>query len=170
MAPGSSEAGPSRAQGPAGGFTLLEVVVVVAVLAVVAGLMVPSLSRTRGQGVVAVSERLVLLVNRARQEATLQSRTWRVQLEPAERRYRFQRREEDEFQEVASGPFGPRQAPAAVRWEELRIDGEPTQGTAVVHLYPTGEQDSFRLTLRGPDNQRTVALDAVGRARIENGG
>jgi general secretion pathway protein H len=158
----------ANGRGPGqGGFTLLEVLVVVAIIAVLAAMVVPSLGGSRGRDVQNAAERMVLLLNRARQEAVLTSRTWRLVLEPGEGSYRFQLRGGREYQGVKTEPFSGAHRPAAVRWADLEINGQRARGGGEVYLYPTGEQDSFRLTLRSGDHRRVVTMGPVGRARVE---
>lgn len=148
------------------GFTLLELLVVVTLVAVLAGMVVPYLGGSRGRDVADAARRLVLLVNRAQQEAALGARVWRLVLDPAEATYRFQRRSGEDFSGVKAAPFaGPHRA-AGVSWGELTVNGQPAIKEAVVYLYPTGEQDAFSLTLRAGEHERTVVMDPVGRARL----
>ncbi|MFA9462051.1 GspH/FimT family protein [Thiohalorhabdus methylotrophus] len=149
------------------GFTLLELLVVVALVAIMMGLVVPSLGLSTGRSLSEAADRMVLLVNRARQEAVLSTRTWRVVLEPEEGSYRFQKRRGQEFDQAKESPFAAVRRDPGLRWEKLVINGAPASGSGEVYLYPSGEQDTFRLTLRNGDKRRTVVLGPVGRARVE---
>ncbi|MFB6259457.1 MAG: GspH/FimT family pseudopilin [Thiohalorhabdaceae bacterium] len=150
------------------GFTLLEVLVVVAIIAVLAAAVVPSLGTNRGRDVQNTAERLVLLINRAQQEAVLSSRAWRLVLEPGESTYRFQARKGDSFQAVEVGPFKGAHRTANIRWSDLAINGQRSGEKGEVYLYPSGEQDPFRLTLRTREQSRTVTMGPVGDARVES--
>jgi type II secretion system protein H len=160
---------PGKPHGPERGFTLLEVLVVVAIIAVLAAMVVPSLGGNQGRDVQNAANRLVLLLNRAQQEAVLSSRTWRLVLEPGEGVYRFQVRGTEAFQAVKAEPFRGAHRPAHVRWADLEINGQGATAGGEVYLYPTGEQDTLRLTLRAGLHHRTVAMDPVGKARVESG-
>ena len=140
---------------------------VVALVAIMTGLLVPSLGVTSGRNLNDAAHRLVLLINQARQEAVLSSRTWRVVMDPEKGSYRFQQRYGKEFEGVKEAPFASVRRDPGVEWDELDINGEVASGAGEIYLYPTGEQDSFRLTLRSEDHERTVVLDPVGRARVE---
>ncbi|MFP4560583.1 MAG: Tfp pilus assembly protein FimT/FimU [Thiohalorhabdus sp.] len=167
-APGSCRRGdPCAAPGRQNGFTLLELLVVIALVAIITGLMVPSLNGGGGRSVVEAADRMVLLVNQVRQEAMLSSRTWRVVLDTEERSYRFQVREGQDFEKVEQSPFASVRQDPEIEWGALSINGEEANGEGEVYLYPTGEQDAFRLTLEREDTRRTVVLDPVGRARVE---
>lgn len=153
------------------GFTLLELLVVLAIVGVLAGLVVPSLGGSEQRQLQREAEKLVLLVNRARQEAVLSSRIWRLVLSPAEGSYRFQRQGPDgNFAPVEGGLFGKTHQMPGVTWDELTINGQPGMESGEVHLFPTGEQDGFRLSLSAGDYSRVIELDVVGRARLRQNG
>ena len=140
---------------------------VLAIIGILAGLVVPSLRGTEGRRLYNQAEQMVLLVNRARQEAVLSSRIWRLVLEPAEGRYRFQKQGADgEFVAPEGGLFGHAYQTEGVGWRELSINGQPALSAGEVMLFPTGEQDSFRLTLGAGERTRTVRLQIVGPAEL----
>lgn len=136
-------------------------------IGVLAAMVVPTLGGSDGRKVVDAAHRLTLLVNRARQETSLSSRVWRLQLDPAETRYRFQRRQGEGFAAPERAPFRDWHPTPGLAWPSLTVNGRRAPEGGAVHLYPTGEQDSFRLTLESDGRRRTVALDPVGRARVE---
>jgi len=159
----------AKPQAGAEGFTLLEILVVVTVIGILAGMVVPSLMGQRGRDVNDAAERLILLINRAQQEAKLSGRVWRVVLEPGAGRYRFQERSGDEFRAVGFRPFRDARETPGIRWRRLTVNGQRAQGTASVHLFPTGEQDAFGLILAADDHRRRVVMGPVGRARVARG-
>jgi type II secretion system protein H len=152
------------------GFTLLELLVVLAIIGILAGLVVPTLRGTEGRRLHNEAEKMVLLVNRARQEAVLGSRVWRLVLEPGEGRYRFQSRPPGgDFAAPDGDLFGRPHVIDGLDWEKLVINGQPALGEGQVLIFPTGEQDSFRLTLAVEDNTRTVRMQVVGPAELLSG-
>lgn len=142
---------------------------VVAIIAVLTAMVVPNIGGSRGRDVSDAAHGMVLLINQARQEASLTSRVWRVVLDPEEGQMRFQQRSGGDFAGVERSPFRRPRSYPGVRWGALTVNGDRARGVAEVYLYPTGEQDTFRLTLRAGDFDRTVVMDPVGRARVEEG-
>lgn len=159
---------PRRRDGESG-FTLLEVLVVVTIVAVLAGVIVPTLGGSRGRDLTDTAHRMTLLINHARQEAALSSQVWRLVLEPGAGRFRFHQRTGGDFEPVRRDPLGGKHRTPGIEWGRLTVSGQGAAGSAEVYLYPTGEQDPFRLTLRAGRKERTVVMDPVGRARVENG-
>jgi len=50
----------------------------------------------------------------------------------------------------------------------VEVNGQAAETGGEVYLYPTGEQDTLRLTLRAGKHRRTVVMDPVGKARVES--
>lgn len=139
---------------------------VVAVIGILAGMVVPSLVGQRGRDVADSARRMALLINRAQQEAQLSASVWRVVLDGSQGRYRFQKRAGEGFRAVDWEPFRTPKETPGIRWQALEVNGQPARGEASVHLFPTGEQDAFTLTLVAGDHRRRVVMDPVGRARV----
>ena len=143
-----------------GGFTLLELVVVVFIIGILMTLIVPSLNDGRSRSLNDMSHQMVLLINQARQEAVLSSRIWEILFDREAGVYSFRQLTGTQFKSFADGPFAPVRTMSAAD-----INGEPVPATAAVYLFPTGEQDAFRLVLSADGLKSTVVMGPVGPAR-----
>ncbi len=152
------------------GFTLLELLLVVTIVAVLVGMVVPSIGGSDARRLNDAARELVLLLNRARQEAALGMTTWRLVAEPGEGRYYFEKRQDDGFTRPKQSPFASVRQTRGLEWRTLGINGQRAVGPGEVYLYPTGEQDALRLTLRSGDRARTVEMAPIGRAGLAGEG
>jgi len=146
----------------AGGFTLLELVVVVIIIGVLMSLAVPSLSNSRGRRLTEMSEQMVLLINQARQEAVLSSKVWKVIFDRDADSYSFGQRNGSEFEQVSDGPFASVRTVPSIDFYDLEINGQQSSAEGSVYLFPTGEQDTFRLVLRAGEQKRIILMGPVG--------
>ena len=151
----------------AGGFSLLELLVVVIIITVLLGLVVPGLGGARSRGLADVAERLSMIINHARQEAVLTSSVWLLEIDPVENIYRFRQRPEFEFKQVVRAPFAETRLQPDISFNELEINGLSALETGQVYLFPTGEQDTFRLILQSGDSRQSIAMGPLGPARAQ---
>ena len=148
------------------GFTLLELLVVILVIGILLGLVMPGAGVRSGQDLTDTAGRLSMTINQARQEAMLTSRTWRLEIDPGENVYRFRQRLEEEFVQVSREPFAQTRLHPGISITDLEINGQNTLGTGLVYLFPTGEQDTFRLTMQYSDRKRILSLGHLGPSQV----
>lgn len=158
-------------QGPGGlttarGFTLLELLAAVAIIAILAGLALPGLEGPWRRDLAVAAERLSMVINHARQEALLSSRPWRLELDPDGGRYHFSRRDDNEFTPVSAPPFAETRLPPGVSLRELAINGQAAEAVGLVYFLPTGEQDAFRAVLQSGARKRVIVMGPTGPARM----
>ncbi len=137
------------------------------IVVILASLVVPRLHPNLDREANASAERMVLLINQAREEAVMSSRVWQVVFEPDEQSYRFLQYVGNEFIDVSLQPFAGVQQLENVSLNQLEINGEVRADTGEVYLFPTGEQDAFRLIVQGEQQQFVVVMGPVGEAGVE---
>lgn len=148
-------------------FSLLELLAVLAIIAVLLGLVAPALGNHGGRDLHGAAEQLLLRINQARQEAVVSARIWRVVFNMGAGTYHFEQREGARFVMRKEAPLAAAELPAGIRFSTIRINGEQGFSVGRVHLFPTGEQDTLRLTLSDEEQQRIISMGAVGEARPE---
>ena len=152
----------------AAGFTLLELMVVIVFIAILVSFIVPSININSGRQLSDAAERMVLLINLAQQEAVLSSRIWQVVFDGDEDSYTFQQYSGVEFDDVTMRPLSGKHRVEDVSLNELELNGQiMSSNSGEVYLFPTGEQDPFRLVLKSGPHKYMVAMNPVGPAWME---
>jgi len=153
------------------GFTLLELLVVVGIIAIIVSLVGVQLARSPGEVVRNESERLALLMQAARDEAILQGRVFAFGA--ARDSYRFLRLDPEGKLQVTKDDelLRPRTLPAGVSIESLQVEGaggEVTQQRGVV-LQPSGDLPGFRIQLAGAGVRWVVVGSPDGTIKVQAG-
>jgi general secretion pathway protein H len=152
-----------------GGFTLIEILVVVAIIVVMVGLAGAQLMRGPGDLVREESERLALVLRAAREEAILQGRVYAFGA--GRESYRFLRLERNGRLKATSGDdlFRPQRMPPGIVIEALQIEGagEATQDGVV--FLPSGELPAFRIVLKSGSARWSVVGAPDGTIRAQAG-
>jgi len=157
----------------ASGFTLIEVLVVLVIIVVVIGVAASKLLPTAGDRAREEAERLVLLLQTARQEALLNGTLYAFAADKRgysflrlDGRGRLRRVDDDEL-------LRARRLAPGVRIVALRVEGSGDAQEDGVLLSPTGELPAFTLVLEDADArwrivgrpQGEFVLEADGHAR-----
>jgi type II secretory pathway pseudopilin PulG len=147
---------------------LLEFLIVIVIIAILAGLALPMARGISGHDATRAAEHMALLVNQAQLESMMTSRIWKLVIDTSGNSYHFQSLgPSGDFDNIATGsPVAGEHVYTGVDLGELIINGMEAVSGGEVFLFPTGEQDTFSVTLRQADQQRTVTMDPVGPAGV----
>lgn len=149
------------------GFTLVEILASLSILAVLASLVVPIIGDGRARAVTDAAERFAMLLNQAREEVVLTGRWWRLDIDAPAALYRFAERVDGRFVPVMLAPFTGDHVVVGVELREMVVNGEPAADMGGIVLLPSGEQDSLRLVFASGPFRRRVAVPPMGPARVE---
>ena len=149
------------------GFTLIEILVVVAIIVVIVGLAGIQLIRGPGDLVREESEHLALLLRAAREEAILQGRVFAFGA--GRESYRFLRLERNGRLKLASGDelLRPQRMPAGIVIEALKIEGAGEAAQDGVVFLPSGELPAFRIVLKSGGARWSVVGTPDGTIRAQ---
>jgi general secretion pathway protein H len=130
------------------GFTLIELVVVMLLLAIMAGMIVVNLNPSDPADVRQEAERLALLIQAAQQEAILQGHVYAITLE--RRGYHFLRlNQKGALARVSQDEvLRARELPGDMRISAVEVDGKLQGETPGIVLLPSGQLPVFTITLR----------------------
>jgi len=162
---------PARAAGGRSrGFTLIEVLVVVAIIVVIVALAGVQLMRGPADVVREESEHLALLLRAAREEAILQGRVYAFGA--GRETYRFLRLEPDGRLKTTADDevFRPQRLPPGVRIETMRVEGAGEAERNGLVFLPSGELPEFRIVVAGGGVSWSIvgAPDGTISARIDS--
>jgi general secretion pathway protein H len=140
---------PSRLRegtGVGNGFTLVELMVVIAILAVVTAAVILAIPDPRGR-LIDEAESFAARAHAARDDAILQSRDMRLRVTPAG--YSVERRRQGRWQALTDKPFAP------ARWSEdtgadaAQIDFDATGGAVPTTVILTRDGERVAVTVSG---------------------
>lgn len=156
----------ARAIACSSGFTLLEILIVVAILGIAAGIAVATLDGDERGTLEREARRFAGALEYAARRAELRHETlgvsaadgqWRFWLRAADGRWRTL--SEDE-------PLAPRALPASFFAAPLAYAGQPLALQAIVPLRPSGRNEPYAFLLAGPTLQALVSADPMNRVAV----
>lgn len=121
------------------GFTLLELVLVLAVLAIIAGMAAPTLRGfVHGRNVPDAAAQLVSLTRWAHTQAIAEGRVYRLNVDPAAGKYWETTEDGTGVQKTGTSLGRTYQVAEGVRSE---TDMPTDKGTQIIHFYPNGRTE-----------------------------
>ena len=145
------------------GFTLLELLVVMLLLAIIAGMVGVNLMRDPATTVREEAQRLALLLQTAQEEAILQGTLYAISLEPA--RYQFlQLNDEGVMKSIDTDALlRPRELPEGVEIVDVLIDGASSdQEKTGFIITPLGDLPNFAIVFEHDGHRWQVEGSADG--------
>lgn len=148
------------------GFTLIEILVVVAILAIAAGIAVATLDRDERGTLDREARRFAGALEYAARRAELRHETlgvsaangqWRFWLRAADGRWRALSDDE---------PLAPRALPASFSAAPLAYAGQPLTPQAIVPLRASGRNEPYVFVLAGPTLEAIVSADPMNRVAV----
>jgi general secretion pathway protein H len=152
------------------GFTLIEVMIVVVIVAIMAGAVVMSIPRDFNDQFKEQADRFRVLLRLAQDEAILQSREFSLGF--TESGYAFFQLDNNTWLAKTDGPFKARALPANLS-AELYLEGVPVvlddKIKPQVFIYSSGEVTPFSYHLLFPGKDKSIKLDVnpIGEVKQE---
>lgn len=157
-----------KQRGPIAGFTLLEILVVIAILALAAGIAVATVDRDERGTLEREARRFAGALEYAAQRAQLRHETLGVSASGAQ--WRFWTRAADGRWHALAGdvPLAPRALPAPLDAAPLLYAGRPLSGDAIVPLRASGRNEPYAFMLATPAYRTIVSADPLNRVAVES--
>lgn len=148
------------------GFTLIEILVVIVIIAIVVGTVSVNLMRDERQSLQDEADRLAALLQHARDQATLTGRPIGWAAEAG--KYAFLEMNTDGKWSVKANDevLRERELPASIKWRELRISGQEAKLGDVIIFSNAGLNLPFDLTMELSGHTVLVQGDPLGRVTV----
>lgn len=169
MRPGSMPPCPAP-RSRSGGFTLIEILVVLAIVGIALGMIAVNLSRDTAAVLEDDARRLALVLQYAHDEAVTAGRP--IAWTPDAEGYGFLRRERGQgWARIetarADGALAPRAWPAHVRLAEASVAGVALPSGEPLVFSPSGFNEPFVVVLASGSWRIALAGDVAGKVRLE---
>lgn len=145
------------------GFTLIEVLVVIAIIGITIALITPKLSATPDQALKQEVERISALISAAQDEAVTRSQVLAWSVEDGQLRFWERAAETREWRAITDPDFRPRALQSELT--ALRIGNARAATASKILLTPDGVQPAYEARFELSGLQANLSSDALGQIR-----
>ena len=147
------------------GFTLLEILVVIAILAIAAGVVVASIDRDERGTLDREARRFAGALDYAARRAQLRHETLGVSVD--DHAWRFWLRSEGRWRSLSDDePLTPRAFPGDYSAQAISFAGQPVAPRTIVPLRASGRNEPYAFRLASPSLEAIVSADPLNRVTI----
>jgi general secretion pathway protein H len=163
----ASRPGPAIARAAPHGFTLIEILVVVAILALASAVAVAVLDRDERGTVEREARRFAGALEYAARRAQMRHETLGVSADGPQWRFWF-RAQDGRWRSLSDDePLAPRALPTPLTAAALSYAGQALAGDAVVPLRASGRNEPFAFALAGEGFAAIVTVDPLNRVAVD---
>lgn len=150
------------------GFTLIEILVVVAIMTVMLGMTVLRLESSDSSQVKQAAERLSLALERARDAATISGRSVAFSSDGSGYQFWQASANQGEWAILKEEGLEPQILNEKVRLIDLRVNAKSRPLGERLVFSPDGVADTFEMVLQAGETRMKVAVDVMGRIELRH--
>jgi len=150
------------------GFTLIEILVVLAIIGIILGLVIVKLEQSDSSRVRGEADRLSLVLERARDSATITGRSVAFSSDGNGYQFWLADANNGEWKAMAAESLEPHRLPEGVQLVALQVNGHDRPLGERLVFSAQGVADTFALTLRAGEAKLQLTSDVMGRIELQN--